>query len=172
MQCALSDLHALDARSKDRRRRIEGEANTFAANLLMPPKRIRQFVGAAGVSLETLVTMARDFDVSKEALARAFVAAHREPAAVVVSRGGRVERFYRHEDFPFLPLAIGKALSPDSIAAKALESRAISDIEEVEADTWLSEHDADRTLLLTEQVLGQQHGYALTLLQAELDDEE
>ena len=46
------------------------------------------------------------------------------------------------------------------------------DVEEVEPDTWLSPGDADRTLLLTEQVLGQRDGYALSLLQAEIDDEE
>ncbi len=138
----------------------------------MPPKRIHHFVGGAGVSIESKVTMSRDFDVSKEALARTFVAAHREPVAVVVSRAGRIERFYRHEDFLFLPLAVGKALPSDSISAEAPEPRAVSDTQEVEAETWLSERDADRTLLLTEQVPGQQHGYALTILQAELDDEE
>lgn len=171
-QCALGDLHLLDPRSKDRRRRVEGEANSFAAHLLMPPKRIREFVGRAGVSLETLIAMAREFSVSKEAMARAFVAAHREPVAFVVSRYGRVERFYRHEDFPFLPLAKGKPLPPDSISAEPVEPGIICDVEEVEPDTWLLQRDADRTLLLTEQVLGQRDGYALSLLQSELDDEE
>lgn len=171
-QCALGDLHLLDPRSKDRRRRVEGEANRFAAHLLMPPKRIREFVGRAGVSLETLIAMAREFSVSKEAMARAFVAAHREPVAFVVSRYGRVERFYRHVDFPFLPLAKGKPLPPVSISAEPVEPGIICDVEEVEPDTWLSPGDADRTLLLTEQVLGQRDGYALSLLQAEIDDEE
>lgn len=172
MQCSLGDLHSLDPRSKDRSRRIEGEANTFAAHLLMPPKRIREFVGKSGVSLETLVAMAQAFEVSKEAMARAFVDAYSEPVAVIVSRHGRVERFYRHEDFPFLTITIGKPLPDDSMAAEILEVGAFSEADEVEPDIWLSERDATRTLALTEQALGQRDGYALTLLQAELDDEE
>jgi len=112
--CALGDLHLLAPRSNDRRRHIEGEANTFAAELLMPPKRIRELVGRRGVSLETVMAMAHAMAVSKEAMARAFVDAHREPVAVVVSRHCRVQRFYRHQDFPFLPLAAGKPLPPQT----------------------------------------------------------
>ena len=171
-QCALGDFHLLDPRSKDRRRRVEGEANTFAAHLLMPPRRIREYIGRSGVSLQTLVAMAREFAVSKEAIARAFVGAHRDPVALVVSRHGRVERFYRHEDFPFLPVSPGKLLPQDAIAADPTEPGAMSEAEEVEADTWLSDRDAERVLVLTEQVFGQSNGYALTLLQAELDDDE
>lgn len=172
MECALGDLHSLDPRSKDRRRRIEGEANTFAAHLLMPHKRIREAVGRSGVSLETLVAMARDFEVSKEAMARAFVDAHREPVAVIISRHGRVERFYRHEDFPFLAIDFGKSLPDDSVAAEKLAAGTCSEAEEVEPETWLGERDARRTLVLTEQVLFQSKGYAVTLLQAEMDEDE
>lgn len=172
MQCELGDLHLLDPRSKDRRRRIEGEANTFAAHLLMPHKRIREFVRGSGVSLETIVTMAREFAVSKEAMARAFVDAYSEPVALVVSRHGRVERFYRHDDFPYLAVSTGKAMPSDSLAAADVTIGAFSEAEEVEPDTWLSERDAARTLTLTEQIFGQRDGYALTLLQAELDEEE
>ena len=46
-----------------------------------------------------------------------------------------------------------------------------SPVEEVEPDVWLTERDAERTLLLTEQVLGQRDDYAMILLQAEMDDE-
>lgn len=34
-QCSLFDLHSLDPRDRDRRRRIEAEANRFAARLLI-----------------------------------------------------------------------------------------------------------------------------------------
>lgn len=172
MECALGDLHSLDPRAKDRRRRIEGEANTFAAHLLMPPQRIREYVGRSGVSLESLVAMSRAFEVSKEAMARAFVDAYSEPVAVIVSRNGRVERFYRHEDFPYLTISFGKELPDDGIASESLTVGSFSEVEEVEPDTWFSERDAARTLVFTEQTLGQRNGYALTLLQAELDEEE
>ena len=107
-----------------------------------------------------------------EAMARAFVAAHREPVAVVVSSNGRVERFYRNDDFPFLPIATGKPLPPYAIAAELRPSGDVSDEEEVEPDTWFAERDANRTLALSEQVLGRSNGYAMTLLQTELDEDE
>lgn len=172
VECALGDLHLLNSRDRDRRRRIEAEANTFAAHLLMPSKRIREAVGRNGVSLEALVAMALDFGVSKEAMARAFVEAHSEPIAIVLSRNGQVVRFYRHEDFPFLPLKTNRALPAESLAYDEMAPGHYSETEEVEPDIWLSEHGADRTLAITEQVLSQRNGYALTLLQAELDDEE
>ena len=150
---------------------MEGEANLFAAELLMPPKKIRTMIGRSGVSLQSLVTMAQEFDVSKEALARAFVAAHREPVAIILSRNNRVERFYRHEDFPFLAIASGKPLPLDAFATEPPQPGETSESEEADPETWIGEHDAERTLLLTEQVIGQRGGYAMTLLQAELDDE-
>lgn len=173
MECSLGDLFLLNPRDRDRRRRrIESEANRFAAHLLMPPKRIREFVGREGASLETLVAMASAFEVSKEAMARAFVDAHREPAAVVVARHGQVERCYRGEDFPYLPLSKGDAIPVNTISADQPEVGVFSDAEEIEADEWLAEREAQRVLLMTEQVLGQANGYSLTLLLAELDDEE
>ena len=171
MECALGDLLQSNSRDRDRRRRIEAEANAFAAQLLMPPKRIREAVGRGGVSLETIVAMARGFEVSKDAMARAFVDAHREPVAIILSRNGQVIRFYKHEDFPFLEIAWGKPLPADCVAAGALSVGYFSQPEEVDPEIWLSERGASRVLALTEQTLGQANGYALTLLQAELDDE-
>ncbi|MGB3806976.1 MAG: ImmA/IrrE family metallo-endopeptidase [Erythrobacter sp.] len=172
LECALGDLLQSNSRDRDRRRRIEAEANAFAAHLLMPPKRIRQAIGRSGVSLETLVSIARDFEVSKEAMARAFVEANREPVAIVVSRNGQVARFYRHEDFPFLDVTKDKPLPPECAASDSIGAGEFTPQEEVEPHIWVSDRDVARILALTEQALGQVNGYALTLLQAELDDED
>jgi hypothetical protein len=64
--------------------------------------------------------MARDFGVSKEAMARAFVDAHREPVAIILSRNGKVVRIYRHDDFPFLEIAPGKPLPSDCMSEGSL----------------------------------------------------
>lgn len=172
MECSLGDLLLVNPREKDRRRRIESEANRFAAHLLMPPKRIREYVGGEGTSLETLVAMANDMRVSKEAMARAFVEAHHEPVAIIVARHGKIERFYRGEDFPYLPFSKGSTLPTGSLSSDSVEAGQFTEAEELEADEWLSEREANRFLALTEQVLGQANGFSLTLLQAELDDEE
>lgn len=171
-ECSLSDFHVLDLKEKNRRRRIEAEANRFAAQLLMPPKRIRSAIGRSDSSLESLVAMAANFGVSKEAMARAWVDAHREPVAVIIVHNGYVVRSYRNEEFPWLNIRNGERLPAGSIARQSSSSAgSYSAIEEVEPDIWLGDRDASRTLMLTEQVLGQQNGYALILLQAEMDED-
>ena len=116
--------------------------------------------------------MSREFGVSKEAMARSWLDEHREPVAVVIARNGRIERQYRNEDFPWLPRGNGDLLPPDSLVANcAVEAGAYTAIEEVEPDAWFIERDAERVLVLTEQVRGQSDGYAMVLLQAEMDDD-
>src|SRR5690606_1510955 len=116
-ECSLSDLHLLDAMDRDRRRRVEAEANRFAAYLLMPPGEVRARVRQTDATLESIVAMARAFGVSKEAMARSWVDANREPVAIVVAHRGRILRRYRNEDFPWLPDGAGR-LPADSLAAE------------------------------------------------------
>ena len=119
-----------------------------------------------------MVAMARAFAVSKEAMARAWVDAHREPVAVIIAHQGRAVRRYRSEDFPWLPGDNGQPLPGGSIASEvSLVPGTYSRIEEVEPEVWLGNRDAARTLRLTEQMLGQRDGYALILLHAELDED-
>ena len=170
-ECELADLHLVDPKDRDRRRRVEAEANRFAAHLLMPPDQVRTGIGRTGSNHESIVAMARDFGVSKEAMARSWVDAHREPVAALVMHGGRIIRRYRNEDFPWLPAGEGRPPQASVSSETNLAPGSFSDIEEVEPDVWFSERDAARTLRLFEQILGQSNGYALILLQAELDDE-
>lgn len=171
-ECSLEHFHLLDARSRDRRRRVEAEANRFAAHLLMPPVRIRSAIGQGPAGLEGIIAAAREFGVSKEAMARAFVEASREPVAVIVAQYGRALRRYRSEEFPWLPGEKGEGLPAGSMASHSLPSAGdYSSSEEVDAEVWLTQRDADRTLLLTEQVLSQSNGFAMILLQAEMDED-
>ena len=170
-KCSLEHLHLLDARSRDRRRRIEAEANRFAAHLLMPPARIQSAISRRSpASLQGLIAAAREFRVSKEAMARAFVEASRDPVAVIIVHHGRAVRRYRSEVFPWLPGQNGEDLPAGSLASHSLPPvGTYSPTEPVKADVWLTQRDADRTLCLTEQVLGQSNGSALILLQAGRD---
>lgn len=171
-ECSLSDFHLLNPKDKNRRRRIEAEANRFAARLLMPPVRVCRAIGQSGSTLESLVALAKDFAVSKEAMARAWVDAHREPVAVIIAQNGQILRFYRSEDFPWLTARNGERLPEGSIAEQHSVSPGVySATEDVEPDIWFGDRDASRTLSLTEQALSQQNGYALVLLQAELDED-
>ena len=137
----------------------------------MPRVSVRKQIGQSDASLQAIVAMSREFEVSKEAMARAWVAANRNPTAVVVMRHGRVQRCYRDDEFPWIAIRRGEPVSDDSVAAGEIPIGAYSEIEEVDPEVWLSERDAKRTLELTEQVLAQRDGCALVLLQIEFDDE-
>jgi len=169
-ECSLSDFYLLDAKDRNRRRRIEAEANRFAAKLLMPPVRVRQAIGQSGSTLESLIALAKNFAVSKEAMARAWVDAHREPVAVIIAQNGQILRCYRNEEFPWLITRNGEQLPDGSIAEQHSDlPGTYSATEEIEPDIWFGDRDASRTLVLTEQVFSQQNGYALIMLQAEMD---
>jgi hypothetical protein len=167
--CSLDDLHRLDPRERNRRQRIEAEANAFAAALLMPAARIRTGIGSHAPNLSHIIELAYEFDVSKEALARAYVDAHREAVAVIILQHGRVARIYRDpEIFPWVVPRIGATAPTGSISTgAALAAGDLSDIDECEPEIWFGERDAKRVNLLTEQLLGQQNGYAMLLLHAQ-----
>ncbi|BEU99363.1 ImmA/IrrE family metallo-endopeptidase [Novosphingobium olei] len=166
--CALADLHQTDTRAADRHRRIEAEANRFAAALLMPPAKVRRAMTAREPSLAEIVTLARKFAVSKEAMARGYVAASRADVAVLVLQHGRIKSIYRSGDFPWIEVPLGAPVPAASIAADhGLASGVHSEIEECEPETWLSHRECARVEAMTEQVLGQSNGYAMVLLHIE-----
>ena len=173
-ECSLEDFHLLDPREQDRRKRVEAEANRFAAALLMPTQRIRSSAASRDPTLAEILRLAGEFDVSKEAMARAYVEAHREPIAVVILRHGRIQRIYRDQaDFPWLAPRIGQAVPDGSMAyAHRLQVAETAGPEECEPEVWFNERDARRIDLLTEQLLGQRDGFAMLLLHAELTDDD
>lgn len=167
--CSLADLRSANTREKDRHKRIEAEANRFAAHLLMPPRRIREGLRSLQPDLAEAVRLAYEFNVSKEAMARSYAEAHREILAVVIVCNSLVDRLYRPDDFPWIQPRIGEAIPEDSIASDhRLAPGAISEMEECEPEAWLGPSGASRVEVLSEQVLSQQRGYATILLHAEI----
>jgi Zn-dependent peptidase ImmA (M78 family) len=171
MSCSLDDLGLADTKSRDQHKRIEAEANRFAAALLMPPKRLRKAMTSLEPDLREIVALAKDFGVSKEAMARSYVEAHRATFAVVILHHGRIDRIYRPDTFPWIAAAIGVPVPADSLAASSqFAPREFTDIEECDPDVWFSDQVAARIEVATEQVLGQSHGYSMVLLRVEGDD--
>lgn len=168
-ECQLDDLHRVNDKEQNRRRRIEAEANRFASALLMPPRRIRREISGTA-DLQDIVALAARFGVSKEAMARAYVEASHEPIAVLILHRAVVTRVYRNSEFPWIEVRIGQKVPSDSIASVSRPAASLSEPEECDPTTWLSERDWERTELLLEQVLGQTHEYAMVLLHAELTD--
>ena len=171
-QCSLADLHLVDSREQDRRKRVEAEANRFAAALLMPPARLRKAMTARQPDLDEICNLAAQFAMSKEALARAYVEAHRQTIAVLILEHGLIRRVYRSGDFPAITPWVAQSVPEDSIARDhRLQPKELSESEECEPDVWFEGRNADRVDIVTEQLLGQSGGYAMLLLHVELADD-
>mgnify|MGYP000846699600 FL=1 len=169
--CSLGDLRVEDTREHDRRQRIEAEANRFAAHLLMPPTRIRSALTLRQPDLREIVRLAGEFGVSREAMARGYIDAHRETLAVVILHHGRIDRIYRDKDFPWIGPRYGEPAPTDSIATgHDYQPGQFSDMEECDLETWFGDHSARQVEVLSEQVLVQQNGWATILLNAEMSD--
>jgi len=173
--CSRGDMLRLDIKEQDRRKRMEAEANLFAATLLMPPPVLRSELAKAGTpDLTKFVALANLFDVSKQALARQYVSYHREAVAIIQTRHGRVVNCYRDSrKFPWIDVAPNGAVPPGSVAhGTAGFPGMMSDIAECESELWLSISAARTVASVSEQVLWQREGYAMIMLHASVDDEE
>lgn len=172
--CSAEHLGVNDVKEEDRRRRMEAEANRFAALLLIPPPLVRAELKAIRrPDISHVVRLARLFDVSKDAMARAYCEYCREAVAIALIRNGRVLRTYRNAaNFPPLEVWRGQPVPSGSLAQTQFQPGELSSVEECEPGLWVRE-PGDRTVAaLTEQVLGQREGFSLVMLVAELRDEE
>lgn len=173
--CSYDDMRLTQAREKDRATRMEIEANQFAALLLMPLPHFRKDLRLQrDVDIEHILVLARRYETSKEATARRYVDVQDEPCAVIVSQNGRILRFYRGEDFPYLDVVHGNLVPRGSSTAKVglLRNGIVSESKERDGSIWLSSHHTCRLPAVYEQVLPQSDGYCLTLLTLAEDIEE
>ena len=117
--CSHSDWRIESTRWADRAKKREAEANRFAARLLlMPPTRIRANLQSRQPDLAEIVRIAGEFNVSKAAMARSYVDAHRETLALIVVKDGRVAQAHRPDDFPWIARKIAEAVPMNSIAKR------------------------------------------------------
>lgn len=172
--CKASDLLQLTLKEGDRRRRMEVEANRFASLILMPPPMLRKIMrGLRGPDLQHVPALARQFDVSKEAMARAYAQNHEEPVAIVVTHHGRVLRHYKNHAFPYVTSAPDKAVPAGSLYHRGPHEAGIaSDFATCIADHWIDVRRGERAPTLYEQVYPQRDGFGLLLLHLERVDED
>lgn len=171
--CTAEDMRISWAATMDLAAAMEVEANRFSAKILMPRQRFRSDMRRRqGCELAHVLDLARQYNTSKEATTRRYVDLQDEPCAAIVSRHGKVLRFYRNEDFPYLDVKNGTPVPPGSVTAnRDLPPGGVTDCEEIDGSTWLPSERGHRCPMLYEQVLVQQDGFRLTLL-ALCDEEE
>lgn len=173
-RCTPANMRQAFAPRTDRAAQMEVEANRFSALLLLPLPHFRKMIRKrSSADIRHIIELARDYDVSKEATARRYVEIHDEPCAVIVSRHGRVLRFYRGQGFPFIDLKFNGPVPAKSLTARAdLTEGVASDWNEADAALWLPSEPGRRLPVVYEQVLPQREGFRLTLLTIESADEE
>jgi Zn-dependent peptidase ImmA (M78 family) len=168
--CSRADMRQWDRQQQDAYAKMEVEANEFAALLLMPPPLLsKELAKFRDPLIDQIIQVASDFNVSKEAAARAYAQYHEQPVAAVVTKDGRIDRIYKNVRFPRLSVWIGQP-APKGSALLTLprSSAGPSKLVQSSPEQWLETEWGVKMPELYEQVLHQREGYALTLLWAEL----
>jgi hypothetical protein len=172
--CSRADLALLSYKEQDRRSRMEVEANRFASLLLMPPAHLRRSIGGHEPDLHEVVRLAKEFAVSKEAMARAYVQYHSQVIAIIVVKDGKVLRIYRDAvKFPFIKPSPRSTVPAGSLFHREIcDPGAATDQTSCLPTVWIDVEWGRTAPELFEQVLMQQEGFALIMLHLVKPDED
>jgi hypothetical protein len=138
--CSLDEMYSLARDEKNRRLRMEAEANRFASLVLLPPPIFRRDVAASRApDLQHVVGLSNRYQVSREATGRAYINFRDEPAALIVTHDGRILRFYRNTNFPTLTIDKNMPVPALSLLRrKRLDVGTASDVEECDPAVWIT----------------------------------
>jgi hypothetical protein len=151
---------------------MEVEANRFSSLILIPPPFLRLRL-KGDPNLRQLTELALEFEVSKEAMARAYASYHHEVLAFVVTENGIVRRFYKHLKFPYVSIDVGRAAPKQSLISRSASTgRGITEIAECLPDIWINVERGKTAPKLYEQTMHQRDNFAMTMLWLENEDDE
>lgn len=170
--CSRADMANWSFDQADRYARMEAEANEFSSLILMPPPALRKFIPKGDPTLQHVPMIARHFDVSKEAAARAYARYHPEKIAVVVIKDGIVRRVHKRPTFPWVSVPYGKPVPRASTFYRKDQcERVASELSQIIPEHWVELKSSQRAELF-EQMYPQQDGYALLMLWLEIEEAE
>ena len=119
----------------------EREANSFAAELLLPRKRVVASLDLKNPSLRTIRAVASDFATSLTATTCRFVELTSSPCCVVWSERGRAKWCFRSNTLP-VTLPVAELPSSQSWAARLFAGQtAPDDLSQVPAEAWVERRD-------------------------------
>jgi Zn-dependent peptidase ImmA (M78 family) len=156
-----------------RRSAVEVEANCFASQLLMPTPLFRPKCRKRDANLETVRTLAREFDTSLTATAIRFAEESGQPCMVVMSRAGVVEWTKATERRDAPRIESGQRLNGESLAYHCTDDRPSTDWAEVPAAAWFNDSDdAARWEVMEQSHRFRGYGVVLTMLSLVEKEEE
>jgi Zn-dependent peptidase ImmA (M78 family) len=169
-QCSREDMRTWTDRDKSKGRKMEVEANEFSSLILMPPPLWQKSLSRLrDPNIAQVYDLACQYDVSKEAAARAYAQYHDERIAIVTVKDGVLNRIYRKPTgFPRMCVQQGSPVPRQSNYFQQNPSDSTpSNVFEARAEFWLESDFGKRLPHLFEQVAMQRDGYALIMLWAE-----
>jgi Zn-dependent peptidase ImmA (M78 family) len=173
-QCVKTDMGVFA--TKDASLRREAEANRFAAALLMPRGLFLAAARRLGEpEVQHIVTLADEYEVSKEAAVRRYVELCDDPCAVIFSRHGVAGHIYKTANLPFISLRYDQPLPRQCASIQPTHApETISECLETEPGLWFDDTRGFRSASLYEQFLDQAGGYRMTMLtvDGEIDENE
>ncbi len=168
--CSHRDMALLTAKESDRRARMEMEANKFSSLLLIPPPFLRKDMKEFRTAdINQIIQLSRRYDVSKEAMARAYSTIHDETVAVIICKDDIILRLYKNPSWkPFIQWGIKQPVPQGSIYHRRSQIvGSVSDCAECLPDVWINVERGRRAPALFEQVYTQSGGFSLILLRLE-----
>lgn len=153
--------------SLDHENPIEREADYFAACLLMPRIKFREFTGRREFSLNIIKEVSDSFNVSVHSATRRFIEIGTHEIFVVFSRDNKVLYYDKSEDFPNLPFKfkVGASLPKHTVAFEYFnDDRKYSEKEQIYADCWFApNYPVDRKMF--EQCLySDSYGFVMSVI--------
>ena len=152
----------------------EIEANTFAAELLMPTRMVAPRCEKPLPTLELVKGIANEFDVSLTAAALRVLYLTKHECVLVASQGRQIKWWKPNSDRFGVFLEKGQPLNTESLAWHAFNGEADASVmEEVPIDAWFPNRPSQANFAVTEQSLHlPRYDTVLTLLTIDDADED
>ncbi len=140
--------HSAPSWSYSRRPPGEIACDVFAAELLLPYKLFKPRVDAAELGLDSISTLANEFDASLISTGSRFATFSRELCAFVLSEGGKVRYSARSAPLRDAKAWIkpGSSLPTDSYSARVRAGERPTGVEEAEPDQWFKDWERDGSM--------------------------
>lgn len=133
-RCSYNELYGVNRRYKR-----EGEANQFAAELLMYDKWFKEFFNGKTLSLSVLQSAVEYFNVSLSAISFRYAEIGNYPAAVVVSKDRIIKWSIINKEFPFKYIPWNTNVSNLSYVYDIFEGKDYpKDAEDIPIEAWFS----------------------------------
>jgi len=149
-------------------KRLEREADEFAAYLLVPQDYLRKLIlKRTFLTLKDLLELAKELQVSATAMAIRYVKMTPEPCAVILSQDGQQKFYLASEEMEYTGFQWRgrKDISWNSASAEAVKNQGSGEVFEKEADSslWFSKRKSEREIWEEAFPLGYT-GLVLTML--------